>query len=125
MRAAHDFDEFYKQRYEWRDAAETASILAITADGKGVPMQRQDLREQTRKRAEASSPKMKSRRSRGEKPNKKRMATVAGVYTIAPYVRTAEDVLRCMAPSNEPERADRPKPESKRVWASIEKTPKR
>ena len=52
------------------------------------------------------------------------MATVAGVYTVAPYERTAEDVLRCMAPRNEKEKPDRPQPESKRVWASIEKTPK-
>jgi hypothetical protein len=87
-------------------------------------MRREDLREQTRKRAEESAAKLESWRSRGEKPNKKRMATVAGVYTVEPYRRTAEDVLRCMAPRNEKEKPDRPKPESKRVWASLEKTPK-
>ena len=53
----------------------------------------------------------------------RRMATVAGVYTVAPYERTAEDVLRCLAPQNEPEKPDRPRPESKRVWASLEKAP--
>lgn len=49
---------------------------------------------------------------------------MAGVYTVAAYARTAEDVLRCMAPRNEKEKPDRPLPESKRVWASLEKTPK-
>jgi hypothetical protein len=124
MRSAVDFDAFYKERYEYRPSEETGSIMVITADGKGVPMRREDLREETRKRAEESSAKLESRRSRGEKPNKKRMATVAGVYTVEPYRRTAEDVLRCMAPRNEKEKPDRPKPESKRVWASLEKTPK-
>lgn len=124
MRSAVDFDAFYKERYEYRPSEETGSIMVITADGKGVPMRREDLREQTRKRAEESAAKLESRRSRGEKPNKKRMATVAGVYTVEPYRRTAEDVLRCMAPRNEKEKPDRPKPESKRVWASLEKTPK-
>ena len=124
MRSAIDFDAFYKERYEYRPSEHTGSIMVITADGKGVPMRREDLREQTRKRAEESAAKLESRRSRGEKPNKKRMATVAGVYTVEPYRRTAEDVLRCMAPRNEKEKPDRPKPESKRVWASLEKTPK-
>ena len=51
------------------------------------------------------------------------MATVAGVYTIAPHLRTAEHILSCLAPQDEPEKPDRPRPESKRVWASLEKTP--
>jgi len=51
------------------------------------------------------------------------IATVAVVYTIAPYVRTPEDVVRTLAPRNEREPPDRPRPEYKRVWASIEKSP--
>lgn len=51
------------------------------------------------------------------------MATVAAVYTVEPYKRAAEDVLRCLAPHHEREKPDRPKPESKRVWASLEKEP--
>ena len=124
IRAAQDFDAFYQQqRSQDQPAEETGAILVITADGKGVPMRREDLRKATRKRAEQSTPKMESRRSRGEKPHKKRMATVAGVYTIAPYERAPEDVVRCMAPRNEKERPDRPLPENKRVWASLQKKP--
>jgi len=64
---------------------------------------------------------MGTRLSKGEKKNAKRMATVAAVYTIAPFVRTAEELVgesRC--PRAGP---PRPRPEKKRVWASIEKTP--
>ena len=124
MRSAQDFEAFYKERYEYRRSEQTGSILVITADGKGIAMRREDLREATRKRADETTHKLKTRLSRGEKHHAKRMATVAGVYTVAPYERTAEDVLRCMAPHNEKEKPDRPQPESKRVWASIEKTPK-
>lgn len=122
-RAADDFDAFYKSRYEWRREEETGSIVVITTDGKGVVMRREDLREQTRKRAAATKHKLLTRLSRGEKRNAKRMATVAATYTIAPYVRTPEEVLRCLAPQSEGESAQRPRPESKRVWASLEKTP--
>jgi len=124
-RAAQDFDAFYEARQE--DAAHfrsaTGSILAISADGKGVVMRREDLREATRKKAETTQHKMRTRLSRGEKRNAKRMATVAAVYTIAPHVRQPEDIVRVLAPHNEREEASRPLPENKRVWASVEKTP--
>jgi hypothetical protein len=123
IRAAEDFDAFYKGQYEYRPSEQTGSILVITADGKGVVMRREDLREATKKKAERTKHKLLNRLSRGEKRNAKRMATVAGVYTVAPYPRTAEDVLGCLAPQNGPEKPDRAKPESKRVWASLEKTP--
>ena len=123
IRAAADFDAFYKGQYEYRPSEQTGSILVITADGKGVVMRREDLREATKKKAEKTKHKLLNRLSRGEKRNAKRMATVAGVYTVAPYPRTAEDVLGCLAPQNGPEKPDRAKAESKRVWASLEKTP--
>ena len=46
------------------------------------------------------------------------MATVAAVYTIAPFACKAED----MVPENDSARAGppRPRPEKKRVWASLE-----
>jgi hypothetical protein len=48
------------------------------------------------------------------------MATVAAVYTIAPFVRTPEELI---GKSKSPRAEPRPRPEQKRVWASIEKTP--
>jgi hypothetical protein len=122
-RAAQDFDAFYQTRYEVRPAEETGAILVLTADGKGVVMRREDLREATRQRAARTPHKLAHRLSRGEKRNAKRMATVAAVYTIAPYVRSPEAVLGTLAPQHGREPPERPRPERKRVWASLEQTP--
>jgi hypothetical protein len=122
MRAAVDFDAFYQTRQALPGEDQGAgSVLAISVDGKGVTMRTQDLREQTRKAAAARAHKMGTRLSKGEKKNAKRMATVAAVYTIAPFVRTPEQLIggsSCPHP-----RPPRPRPEKKRVWASLEKTP--
>ena len=122
-RAAEDFQAFYHERYEWRSPQETGSILVLTVDGKGVVMRREDLREGRRKRGEGSEHKLQTRLSRGEKRHAKRMATVAAVYTMAPQVRTAEQVLGGLAPRHERESSDRPPPESKRVGASVQESP--
>jgi len=122
MRAAQDFDAFYQMRQALPGEGQgTGSVLAISVDGKGVTMRTQDLREQTRKAAETRAHKMGARLSKGEKKNAKRMATVAAVYTIAPFVRMPEELVSdssslCSEPP-------RPRPEQKRVWASIEKPP--
>ena len=122
-RAAQDFDAFYAERPMSGPPEAPGSILVITADGKGVVMRREDLREATRKKAVRTQHKLLHRLSRGEKRHAKRMATVAAVYTIAPYVRTAEAVLGCLAPQHGREPPDRPRPEQKRVWASLEQPP--
>jgi len=122
MRAAQDFDAFYEMRQGQAAVSEQSeSIMVMSVDGKGVVMRMQDLREQTRKAAMARKHKMGARLSKGEKKNAKRMATVATVYTIAPFVRKPEDLL----PENNSARIEqpRPRPEDKRVWASLEKTP--
>jgi hypothetical protein len=122
MRAARDFDAFYQTRQAVSGEGQGAgSVLAISVDGKGVTMRTQDLREHTRKAAEARTHKMGTRLSKGEKKNAKRMATVAAVYTIAPFVRTPEELVggsSSLAPG-----PPRPRPEQKRVWASIKKSP--
>jgi hypothetical protein len=121
MRAAQDFDAFYEMRQAQRAEGEhSSSVMVISADGKGVVMRRQDLREQTRKAATQREHKMSTRLSKGEKKNAKRMATVATVYTIAPFVRQPEDLV---AEDNFAREPPRPRPEKKRVWASLEKTP--
>ena len=123
VRAVQDFDAFYEANGACYKPEAMSSILAVTVDGKGVVMRPSDLRECTRKKATEKKHKLQTRLSPGEKRNAKRMATVAAVYTIAPYVRTPEDVVRTLAPHNEREPPDRPRPEYKRVWASIEKSP--
>jgi len=122
-RAAQDFDAFYQQRHAQAAAQrETGSVLVLSADGKGVVMRTEDLREATRKAAGVRKHKLATRLSKGEKRNAKRMATVAAVYTIAPYVRQPESIIRAKISLLETA-PPRPRPENKRVWASLEKTP--
>ncbi|MDY7011641.1 MAG: ISKra4 family transposase [Planctomycetota bacterium] len=122
MRSARDFDAFYEIRQGVSSEGEKrGSIMVMSVDGKGVVMRMQDLREQTRKAAMKRKHKMRARLSKGEKKNAKRMATVAAVYTIAPFIRKPEDLV----PQNNAIRVEqpRPRPEQKRVWASLEKLP--
>ena len=89
-------------------AEEEASILVLTADGKGVPMRRD---------ATQDPPAIRGRRKKGEKANKKRMACVGGVYTIDPFVRTPEDVVdEVLRDARKP---DRPKPCHKQLRAEL------
>ncbi len=121
QRAAQDFDAFYETRqYNSADDASTGPVIVITADGKGVVMHEQDLREQTRKAAQKRKPQMETRLSKGEKKNAKRMATVAAVYTIDTFPRTPQDLLP--GNSSKPHKEKSPRPEQKRVWASLEKS---
>lgn len=123
-RASRDFELFYEQQRsaKAREVKKTGSILAITSDGKGVPMLKRDLREATRKAAEERQPHLKHRRSPGEKAKTKRMSTVAAVYTIEPFLRTPEQIVREFAPIHEA-LPPRPRPEDKRVWASVKHPP--
>ncbi len=122
MRAAVDFDAFYQIRQGQAPVNEhSESIMVMSVDGKGVVMRTEDLREQTRKAAKARKHKMGARLSKGEKKNAKRMATVATVYTIAPFVRKPQDLVA--ENDSEREKLPRPRPEKKRVWATLEKTP--
>ena len=127
VRAAQDFEEFYAQRREEaRDASgNDGDIVVVSFDGKGVVMRREDLREKTRKAADRRRRKLKTRLSKGEKRNSKRMATVAAVYTVAPYERTAEDVVHHLAgvESKGKDKPQRPRPQNKRLMASLEKAP--
>jgi hypothetical protein len=122
QRAARDFDAFYQRRqYNPERNGQTGQLLVITTDGKGVVMHEEDLRELTRKAAKKRKQKMGARLSKGEKKNCKRMATVAAVYTIDPFERTPEDLINEEAGAAG--KVKRPRPEQKRVWASLEKEP--
>jgi len=52
-------------------------------------MRTEDLRPATQKRALNTHKKLDKRLTKGEKRNSKRMATVASVYTIDPFLRRA------------------------------------
>ena len=111
VRAAQDFDAYYRDRL--CEPEQTDDLLVLSFDGKGIAMRHEDLREATRKAA-AAEPKLHTRLAKGEKPNRKRMAQVAVVYSISRWQRTSSDVLHGL---REPKTA-RPRPTNKRVWAS-------
>jgi hypothetical protein len=120
-RAAVDFDAFYATR---KPAAneESGGLLILSTDGKGVSMRRDSLRPATRKAAEERRPRLEKRVSKGEKTATRRMAQVAAVYSIEPYVRSAEEIAGTLgqaADKTPREPQARPKPEDKRVWASV------
>ena len=116
--SACDFDDFYHaQQAQSKQLEETGEIVVISADGKGVIVRKEDLRADTQKRAQASSKKLDKRLTKGEKRNAKRMATVASVYTINSFVRTPQQIV---SPSDEDKKIKRPRPISKRVWASLD-----
>jgi hypothetical protein len=128
IRAARDFEAFYQERRQTALVREPAGkILVVSFDGKGIAMRKEDLREATRKAAEASTHQLQTRLCKGEKRNFKRMATVGTIYTVGPFLRTPEDIIQGLSGKEtlrpEADRLERPRPESKRVMASLERTP--
>jgi len=111
VRAAVDFDQFYAERISEPDAErENDDVLVLSADGKGIVMRSDALREATARAAQRASPKLKTRLSKGEKPNRKRIAEVGAVYGIEPAPRTPTEVL---APASE---KMLPAPRAKHKW---------
>ena len=109
--AAQDFDAFYLQRRPEADPS-TASILVVAVDCKGIPMVRPD-----------NSPR-RVRLTKGQKANRKKMATVAAVFTRPPWIRTPEQVVASLFrthPKTDFASSPPPRPENKRVWASLVK----
>ncbi len=129
VRAAVDFEAFYTQRRAANDVLEeTKDLLVLTFDGKGIVMVPDDLRPATQKAARKKARKLATRLTSGEKRNRKRMAEVAAIYTVARFERTPFDILADLY--GEPDeqarrerRARRPKVCNKRVWASVERDP--
>lgn len=121
-RAAVDFDDFYAST-QLDPSVPTSDLLVLSIDQKGVVLRTEDLTEATRKVAASKQNKMETRRSKGEpKRGRKRMSTVAAVYTVAPHVRTGEEVIAGLRHVRDAAAPSRPRPESKRVWASLERS---
>ncbi|MEK7861889.1 MAG: ISKra4 family transposase [Chloroflexota bacterium] len=121
VRAARDCEAFYAEAADALSAATDKDLLVLSLDGKGVVMRREDLREATQERAAASEHKLGQRLSKGEKRNRKRMATVAAVYDLEPQVRFPSDIIADLRPMRDVSRK-RPRARNKRVWASVEKS---
>jgi hypothetical protein len=113
---AADVEAFYEQKAVPLPDDE-GPILVIQADGKGVPMVRDEP---------AHPP---ARRGKGEKRTKKKEAVVTAIYTIAPYHRSPEQVVEALMresaaeeaaqDSVAPPRPQRPAPMGKEVRATL------
>jgi hypothetical protein len=89
--AARHVEAFYQTQA--RPVAEQDEVVVISADAKGVVMRPDDLRPATAAAAAKAERKLKSRLSKGEKANRKRMAEVAAVYTVKPVPRSPAEVM--------------------------------
>jgi len=104
------------------DPETEAPLLVVTADCKGVPLVRsavQQVEESSVPCGSAGHDRSlgRRRRAKGEKANKKQMAAVGAVYTIEPFVRTADDVIEEVMRKEARQR--RPRPQNKRVRADL------
>ena len=89
-------------------AAEEGELLVATADGKGAPM------------VKADALRLRCFEERPSRPGNRRMATLAGVYSVDRHVRSPEQIVAALFRDvrEEPESADvRPEPCHKRVIA--------
>ena len=110
---AIDVESYYVQKAIPSPETE-GSILVVQADGKGVPMKRDQPAVQA------------ARRSKGQKRTKKKEAIVTAHYTIEPYSRTPQDVVDALVPKEDQDEQDsaprpqRPMPVGKEVRATLD-----
>jgi hypothetical protein len=106
---ASDVAAFYNHLPTTASPTPLGTILVAQADGKGVPMVQPPV---------VDAP---LRLGKGQKRTKKKEAIVTALYTIAPYVRTPQDVLAAlMHDPPSPHAAPRPRPVQKELRATLE-----
>jgi hypothetical protein len=120
--AAVDIDGFYQARIPVPCSREMP--LVVQVDGKGVVMRPEALREATRRAAEKAVVGHRGRLAPGEKPNRKRMATVACIFDTRPAPRRPHDVIHPPG-GRSGERPARPGPKAENKWctASLVRSP--
>jgi hypothetical protein len=91
-------------------ANQEGELLVFTGDGKGVPLVKEDARS------------LAAFEDRAERPGNRRMAILAGVYSVDRYVRTPEEIVAALFRDGErPQRGKRPEPRFKHVRACFPK----
>jgi hypothetical protein len=110
---ASEHAEVYLEQQSPMDSAMKGEIIVATSDCKGVPMRKVDA---PRKKQEDDAPRGK-RLKKGQKNGQKRMACVGGIYAVAPFPRTVDDVLDEILRKEKQEK--RPKPHNKRLRAVL------
>ncbi len=110
-------EEFWAQ--ETAPAAEEeGALMVVQADGKGVVMRAET---NTEDKPSVPVPHSREKKDKEEKGGKKKMALVGSAYTVAPYIRTPEQVLEALFrdAGKEEQPPPRPKPVAKHVRASL------
>lgn len=113
QRASRDVDEFYRSRP--RQGSDPDDVVVLACDGKGIVMRPEALRPATAKAAARATTKLKTRLSKGEKRNRKRIAEVGAVYEATPAPRTSDDIF----PPERHEPEPGPKAYNKWLTASV------
>lgn len=83
-------------------------VVVASADQKGIVLRRS-----------VDDPPPKAHRTKGDKASRKRMATVATVYTVDRYRRTPEALVAALFGDAPEPSANRPQPQHKEVGASL------
>ena len=91
VQGAADIDAFYADRIPLPRTA--GELLVISVDGKGIVMRPGALRQATARAAARHKNTFRTRLASGEKPCRKRMATVGVVYDAEPAPRRPHDVI--------------------------------
>jgi len=110
--AVTDSDAFHTQPVGAEVRAADGPILVVQADGKGVPM------------VQPPGAARPVRLGKGQKRTKKKEAVVTSLYTIAPYVRTPQEVVAALLHDREdrdrPSEEVRPRPLGKELRATLD-----
>ena len=109
---ASEHAEVYFEQQAPVDPATEQEVIVATSDCKGVPMRKIDAP----RRGGDAGPRGK-RLKKGEKNGQKRMACVGGVYSVAPFYRTAEEVVDEIL--RKEKQKQRPEPRNKRLRAVL------
>ena len=114
--------EFWQARLPGPEA-QGEEIVVATVDGKGVVMRQAKPEPEEVKAGERENPREEEASAEAQPKGRKKMAVIGSAYTIAPYVRTPEEVLEALfrtPQANGGEAAEpRPKPLAKAIRASL------
>jgi hypothetical protein len=89
-------------------AAKEGALLVVSEDNKGIPMVR-PVQEKP----------VGTHRKKGEKANKKQMATIGCVYSVDRHVRTAEELVAILFRDPDRPKQQPPLARQKRYWAEL------
>jgi hypothetical protein len=111
--AAVDIGAFYANKIPVPCTA--GMLLVLSVDGKGIVMRPEALRPGTAKAAARARRTFRTRLASGEKPHRKRMATLACVYDAKPAPRRPHDVIATPG-GRSGQRTVRPGPRASAKW---------